>query len=227
MIEAPDPTREALKADPLPPIVPTRFRRALVRTIDAAVPPEFGGEIGQWLHEHRADLVRGGDDAGDYRFAFDLPAFEEAAPAALLAPLRRTLASVASPEALAEVAVPEFDVRHVDIGATLFHHGGHEAWHDDGTGADGELAVSRRVAFSLFLHSTPKMFSGGELEFTDGTVIEPKHGRLAVYHPVQSHRFRRVECWSAHVLHGLWIVHGWIHGEPPAGWAERLAALRG
>ncbi len=224
--DVPDPTRSAMAADPLPAIVPSRFRRALVHTVDNAVPADAAGEIGRWLHEHRDALVRVGDAEGQQTFAFAHPNIEQDAPAALLAPVRCAISSACGPEGLAAVEVPAFDVRGVQLGAALYHHGGHDSWHDDVLDSTGAVAATRRIAFAVYLHSTPKMFAGGELEFTDGTIVEPRHCRLALWHPAQSCRVRRVECWSAHVLHGLWALFGWMHGEPPEGWLERLEQLR-
>ena len=38
---------------------------------------------------------------------------------------------------------------------------------------------------------------------------------------------RRVECRSSMAIHGRWAVTGWVHGDPPEGWLERLPSLRG
>lgn len=46
------------------------------------------------------------------------------------------------------------------------------------------------------------------------------------FHPLQPHRVRPVECWSADLIHGRWAIHGWVLGAPPPGFAERYERLR-
>lgn len=218
MSDAPDPLREALKAEPLPPIVPHRLRRSLAHIVENAIPEDTAADLGRWLFEHRDQLVRYGDDEGREQFGFVLPDTDAEVPAALLAPLRAVLTALPA-ATLDAIAVPAFDLPDVTLTAALHHHGGHCEW----TRALPD--PSRRVAFCLFLHSLPKMFSGGDLEFTDGRTIEPAHRRLVVWHPAQTVRLRRVECWSAHVLHGCWMLSGWVHGPAPDGWADTLARV--
>lgn len=220
-----DETRKTLAAEPLPTLVPNRFREPLFAVEDNAMPPEFAGALSRWLFENRRRFLRGGDDAGLQRFNFELADIDQHCPD-LLAPFKRKLIA-AHVGALERLAVPAFDLRFIETHATLHHHGGHFTWHDDAPGYDGEFVPSRRVTFAYYMHTDPKMFAGGELEFLDGTAVEPKHNRLCFFHPVQQHRVRPVECWSAHMLHGRWALIGWLHGDPPAGWLERLPALRG
>lgn len=222
-----DPTRQAFAAEPSPAIVPGRFRQPLFRVVDDVLPDVHVAKLGLWLHEHRHMLTRGGDDAGELRFSYDLPKLDDMCPD-LVAPLRRVLVDAsANQSTLDALAIPAFDLRHIEFTATLYHQGSHMTWHDDVPGYDGEVVPSRRVTFAYYLHSEPKMFTGGELEFAEGTTIEPTNNRLALFHPVQQHRIRRVECWSAEAIHGRWAIMGWIHGDPPEGWLERLPTLRG
>lgn len=222
-----NPTREAFAAEPAPAVVPGRFREPLFRAIDDVLPETNVAQIGRWLHEHRGQLERGGDDAGALRFHYELPRLDDHCPD-LLAPLRKVLVdTTANQTTLDALAVPAFDLRHIEFTATLYHHGSHMTWHDDAPDCTGEVVPSRRVTFAFYMHTEPKLFDGGELEFAEGTTIEPKNNRLVLFHPVQQHRVRRVECWSAQAIHGRWAIMGWIHGDPPAGWLERLPALRG
>lgn len=217
-----DPTHATLAAEPRPALVPTRFRSPLFHVVDNAVPDDTAAKLGAWLYHERARLVRVGDDAGEHRFAFETGLDD--APAGILAPLRRQLLALAGdPAVLAKLCTPEFDVLGIDLRAALLHHGGFDSWHDD---TEDDPRLERRLAFTLFLHAEPRLFAGGEVEFQDGTTIGPKNGRLALWHPFQQHRERKVECWSAHVLSGRWAVAGWLLGAPPEGWAERVAQLR-
>jgi len=208
-----------------PPVVPGRFMTPLVHVVDDAMPAEWVSELGKWFFAHRAQFYRGGDEEGLQRFCWELPELDKLAPD-LVAPFRKRLVDAIEP-ALEPCRVPAFDLRFVEVTATLYHHGSHFTWHDDVPGYDGEVVPSRRLTFCYYLHTEPKMFKGGELEFLDGTTVEPKNNRLVLFHPVQQHQVRRVECWSSHVLHGRWALMGWIHGDPPAGWLDKLPRLRG
>jgi len=210
--------------EPAPALLPGRFRKAMVHTVDDLMPGAWMQSLGAWLAVHRERFERGGDANGARRFNWELLRFDEHA-ADLAAQLRARLVE-AYPAALAACCVPEFDLQSVEQTATLYHHGSHFDWHDDGPGYDGTFAPTRRMAFAYYLHTPAKMFTGGELEFMDGTAVEPRCNRVAFFHPLQQHRVRLVECWSADPLHGRWAVMGWLHGDPPPGWLERVPFLR-
>ncbi len=204
--------------------IPERYRKPLVHVIDGAMPDDFVDELGRWLYYHRAQFVRGGDTEGVQRFNYELCDLDRHAPE-LLTEFKRLLAERLTEGCEACGVDPQFELRYTECHATLYHHGSHFCWHDDAPGYDGEFVPSRRLTFCYYVHHEPKMFSGGELEFLDGTTVEPKNNRLVFFHPLQQHRVRAVECWSAHVLHGRWALMGWLHGDPPADYSP--AALRG
>lgn len=227
-MDSSNPTRQALEAIGKPPLIPNRFREAVYHSTDDAMPPAFAGALGQWLHSNRDRFVRGGDDRGLARYNHELINVDECAPNDLLAPFKKMLIAEASkPEVLDALCVPAFDLRFVETHATCYHHGSHFNWHDDAASATDSLVESRRITFCYYLHSEPKMFEGGGLEFLDGTVVEPKNNRLTLFHPIQQHRVNRVECWSSHFLHGRWALMGWLHGDAPEGWVDRIPKLRG
>lgn len=222
------PTRKMLKAESLPPFVPNRFREPIYHVENDLLEAEAVGKIGRWLYENRDKLARGGDEHGAQRFNFEIIDVDTVMPTELLAPFRKALiAKATDPEILAKLCVPEFDVRYLETHATLYHHGSHFVWHDDAPGYGGQLMPTRRVTFCYYMHAEPQRFSGGELEFLDGTAIAPLNNRLVLFHPIQQHRVKRVECWSAHILDGRWALMGWVHGDAPEGWAERIPKLRG
>lgn len=217
--------REAFTAEPLPALVPGRLRKPLVHVQDDAAPKELIRDIGAWLFQRR-DLARhAGDRSGEHCFAWEIVGLESLAPE-LAARVRALIVEGLTPEALEALAVPEFDLGQVEVVPVLMHHGGHFGWHDDWIGPDGQPATTRRVAFDLFLHTEPKRFTGGALDFPSGDSIEPTSGRLVFRHPLQMHRITPVECWAAEHLHGRWALTGWIHGTPPDGWVERVQRLR-
>lgn len=193
------------------PALPERYRAARFTTFENVMPAEWAGATGEWLYSQRLLFTRGGD-AGHGRFNFELTEADD-----LYAPIAQLKAAITAriSDAVAKVGTADFDLEYIECHATLYHHGSHFIWHTDHEGYNGELAVTRRLAYCYYLHSSPKMFRGGELEFLDGTMVEPANNRLVMFDPYQQHRIRRVECWSADFLHGRWALFGWIHGQPP------------
>ena len=222
-------TRAMYKSvDARAPVVPDRLREPIKHHVDDAMPAKFAADVGLWLHNNKDKFVRGGDDEGVSRFNYELTDVDNYTPVDMLTQFKQKLiATATSPEVLDALCVPEFDLRFVETHATLYHHGSHFDWHDDAPGPDGDLVPSRRISFCYYMHADPKMFSGGELEFLDGSTVEPKNNRLSLFHPMQQHRVRRVECWSSQFLHGRWALMGWLHGDAPEGWVNRLPKLRG
>lgn len=184
--------------------LPERYRAARFTTFEEVMPKKWLAEVGEWLHSQRNNFRRGGDEDGRERFSYELAAMDEIYKQT--ATLKAEVAARLD-DAVKLVGVPDFDLEFIECHATLYHHGNHYAWHNDTEGA-------RRLAYCLYMHTDPRMFSGGELEFADGTMVDANHGRLAIYDPNQQHRIRRVECWSAAFLHGRWALSGWIHGAP-------------
>jgi len=183
--------------------LPERYRSAQFATYEGIMSNEWLAAAGEWLHSQRGYFCRGGDD-GQGRFNYELLDVDDIYPP--LAELKTKVVKLLD-EAVKKVGIQDFDLGRIECHATLYHHGSHFAWHTD-TATD----KTRRLAFCLYLHADPKMFSGGELEFLDGTMVEAEHNRLVVYAPDQQHRTRRVECWSSEFLHGRWAISGWIHG---------------
>lgn len=202
----------------LPPVVPGRLREPLVHVVDNAMPGTWCRDVGGWLYLNRKQLVA--HRAGEWRSAADLVDFGDQARE-MTAPLRAMLLREL-PMALGPCGVADFDLQGVELCATLYHHRGLCDW-SDGI-AEGE--AHRRIGFELTLCTDPKMFTGGELEFLDGTVIAPENGRLVWTHPIQARAVREVECPSHAMLHGRWSVWGWLHGPVPDGWHDIVGRWR-
>lgn len=203
-------------SEPEAPAVPERFTKARYHVVEDVMGETFSKNLAQWLYHNRMHMVRGGDEQGESRFNYEFLDVDE--PCEHIAELKAALVQLI-PAALEVLRIPAFDLEQIETHATLYHHGSHFIWHDDAPGADGEFVASRRVAYAYYMRQEqPKpMFTGGELEFIDGTVIEPKNNRLCMFYPLQQHRIRQVECYSAEVLHGRWALMGWLHGAPPTG----------
>lgn len=219
------PHRKMLASDALPPIVPSRLREALVHVVDDAVAPPFAGEVGEWLYSHRDQFRRIGDASGERQFGFGLADVDQIAD---IAPLKARLSELCADGSLLEsTCTPPFDMTGMRFRAELYHHGGHQDYVDSASYSDGSIEPANRLAFALFLAAEPVMFHGGGLEFVDGRTVEGKNNRLAIWHPSQRVRVRRVECWSASFLHGSWMLRGEIQGPAPDGYAELLLRIIG
>lgn len=208
-------------------IPPARFRKAVVAEHPEFLGPEFGGALSEWLRHAAPQWSRGGDKQGRARFNWEILNLENCWPQ--VADLRAALLEHVD-EFCEQLDVPEFDVTAVETILTLYHNGSHFAWHNDSRLMDGvTLADTRRITFCYYMHKQPRMFTGGELEFMDGTAIEPTHDKLVVFHPFQQHRIRRVQCFDADALAGRFAVMGWIHGAPTDDWSalgERLCPVK-
>jgi hypothetical protein len=205
-------------------MMPERYRKARFAVVDEVMPAGFSAELGEWFGENRQLFVRGGDPQGLSRYNYEITDLDRHCD--LLAPFHAMIVEQ-FPKALEACDVPDFELRYIETHATLYHHGSHFVWHDDAPAYGGTLAPTRRVTFCFYMHTLPKMFEGGELEFLDGTRVEPMNNRLVFFHPLQQHQVRRVECWSAEQLHGRWALMGWVHGDPPPGYVEAIPEMRG
>lgn len=193
--------------------LPERYRHALYHTVDDAMPSEWIADLSDWLYHNRMGFQRGGDVKGANRFNYEFTDVDEECD--LISEFRSALLEH-MPEALKPCEVDEFAVNAIECHATLYHHKSHFCWHNDDLGQDGEPVATRRIGFAYYIHSVPKLFSGGQLEFIDGTRIEPDANRLVFFNPHQQHRVTPVECWSKDALDGRWALCGWVH-EPAKG----------
>lgn len=176
--------------------IPDRFRPAQFVTLDDFLPAGLGEKLGRHLFEHR-DRLTAVSQPDSVFYWLTSSSLDDQVPemAAEIASL--IVRAAADACAKLEVAPPE--AKPVLLWPCLFHHDNKRPWMKD---------TGENLAFSLMLHAEPKRFSGGELEFVDGTVVEPKNNRLVFVRGEQCTRVRPIECWSAHVLHGRWSLEG-------------------
>lgn len=166
------------------------------------MPGDWQQAAGLRLHELRRHLVLHGDPDGSPFVGWRLDDLDTLA-ADLVRPLRARLVGLVDEAAKACGVELRGPVSKVSAVASLMHHGGREDWHAGRAENDPP-----ELWWELTLHSDPKLFRGGELEWLDGTAIAPDAGRLVVSDPRQMQRITPVECWSAHVLHGRWSIAG-------------------
>lgn len=217
--------RATYKTEAHDAVVPDRLQRPLVQVIEGFLRGDdrsFEADLGPWLAAKRQDFAQVSDDDCMLRMSWYIGGVMEQNPE-LFRPFKK-LVLEAAPDAFDACAVAEFDLTDVTIGVSAYHHGNFYQWHRDSSGPDD----TRRLGFCFFVHTAPKMFKGGEIEFLDGSVITPEHNRLVFYNPLQPHRVAPVECWTPDIMHGRWTVHGWLHGEPPPEYAalyERVVSV--
>ena len=185
----------------------------------------------QWLHtatsefdRHRSDLEWDhGNGYGD-RACWIIRDARTTYPQLCAALIQAMYEAV--PDAVKACGVPEFQPTGIEICQTLYHHGGYFVWHDDMNDFANAFRIDRRMTFVFYLNRTPKLFTGGDLEFLDGVTVEAQNNRLLMFEPMQVHRVQPVECWTADPLDGRWTFTGWIHGDAPKEYTDRLQALR-
>lgn len=179
-------------------MIPDRLQRTKVHTVPDAVPKAWGQDMGRWLHAQRHLLAP--VSLNDQRWHYEMPVDDcELAPE-----FRRCLFEHLKP-ALDTLRIMIEPGAMVEFGATLHHHRHGGAW----TRAT-DRAPEASLAFSLFLNSLPKQYTGGELEFQDGFSIEPQMGCLVFWPAPTIHRVRVVECYAAHAIYGRWSLSGTV-----------------
>ena len=190
-----------------------RLRNAMLRRIPQAMPADFNIRLAQFIDARRQLFTIGGDggatrwnhevlDVGNH---FDLGEFHA------------MLVDAVDDDVLRELCVDPFDLGQIECHLTLYHHGAFFDWHDDWPGPDGRRVNTRRVTFNYYLLPVRgpdgAMFTGGQLEFMDGTKVVPEHGTLVLLNPDQKHRVAPVECWHGDWMHARFCLTGWLHAK--------------
>lgn len=192
---------------------PVRYQEARWYQEEHVLPMEWFHEVLPWLYEHRGLIkpatVGDQERNPEARLAWYLTHLDRHLPARLHAQVREVVLERVA-YAMEHLGLDPFDLGGESWHATLYHHGGFYRWHQDRSPDEGHRTRSRRVTFVLYMHTLPRMFTGGQLEFGDGQEVEPEVGRLVVFDPDTWHRVRRVECYSASPMHGRWTINGWL-----------------
>lgn len=214
-------TEAIYRLPPSEPIMPARFRRALMHVVPDVLPAEDAAAIGQLLFGARHTMTGVGDAEGDC-WAWRMPAATTEDVLGDRAAIIRRAVHAHLDVAGAACCVGEFDVQGVEMSAQLLHHGGRIPWQMECLDHDGALRESVRLAWELTFVASPRMFAGGVRQWSDGTLAAAQSAQLVYWHPAQPTALSTVECWSAHVLHGRWSIGGSIHGPAPAGYADAV-----
>lgn len=191
--------------------MPERYRRALFRRYESVMPDTWYTAMGDWLFHNKDRLVRGG---GHTRFNWEVLDFDRVTPE-LFAPLAAAIVERADADTLDALRVDPFDLGAVEAHLTLYHHGCWFGWHDDQHAEREADRQTRAVTFAYYLHAQPRMFDGGQLQYLDGTALEPDNNTLVLSNPYQRHRVTQVACWSREALHGRWAISGWLEAAKP------------
>jgi hypothetical protein len=189
--------------EPKTPPIPVRYDRARLRVIPNLNVDRKRVEGVAQLLEARKDeleLYRSNEEGKVGGFFWQNPSID------LLWP---------NSSAIREAVVAELETTAMALGldgsfdggftmtAKMMHHDNFHSWHIP----DSEAWLGYR----LFLHSHPKRFSGGEVEFTDGTIVEPAGGSCMLYDPRQAQRTKPVDCWSPNMVDARWTIEGMVY----------------
>ena len=192
-------------------VLPAADARAQFRLFDNALGADFSASAKQWLSDNRLLLALGGD--GDRRRNLEIPDVATRWPG--IEPLFSALPGFAIDVCFA-LGVPEFQVSWIECHAMVFEHGDRFQWHTDHYESSGlDWSETKRLAFAYYLQAEPQTFTGGELEFFDGTIVPTADDRLVILEPYQIHRVREVSCSSRDLMDGRWVLAGWIHAASP------------
>lgn len=189
------------------PPLPERFQPARLHQVENLLPTEVGGSMGQVLWQRRDEFARAGDEDGQDAWFWWWPETEDRLADQLR--ILRTAILQTIPAAQECFGLEPFEPTKIAMEARLYHHGSHRQWHVESLSQEGTEGQPLFCAY-YWLHSSPTMFTGGEVEFLAGDVIAARNNLLLFTDPTQMRRIRPVECWSSHVLHGLWSIVTWI-----------------
>ena len=179
--------------------IPSRYLPTRLHVVPDAMPAEWINRMGLWLHAHRADLRPSHHGANGDRWLWRMEgtAFDEGEH---LPALRSCVMRHLDAAAKALQVEPKGEI---GMHARMLHHG-------NGSGWSVWTSEEAAIGFEFFLYSVPKQFAGGEVEFQDGTIVEPVRGSLVFWPGAAMQRVRRVECYSALAAHGRWSIAGYV-----------------
>ena len=186
----------------------------LYRAIPNAMGKKFARDFIGWTYDNRWAFTAGGDrEHRRDQEIVGLPAcgrFGEELHQALLQRYE---------DAVEACGVEPFAATWCEMNGVGFLHGDCFGWHTDHFQSSVNLRrETKALSFIYYAHQEPRPFTGGGLEFADGTIIEPDNDLLLFMNPYQRHRVQPValkpgaDTWRG----GRWTLSGWLH-RPAAG----------
>lgn len=177
-----------------------------------------------WCVDNWGKFTLGGD--GDKRRNYELPVVLDHCP--MIPELYErigTLLTAACDACKIDRFVPHWTEGH----AMVFHDGQRFGWHSDHyKSSDLHEEETRTITFLYYMQQTPRLFTGGELEFFDGSMIDHADDMLLFIDPWQRHQVREVACKLSNPRDGRWAISGWVHRHPTGvvpdwkEWDDRL-----
>lgn len=119
--------------------------------------------------------------------------------------------------------LPPFELDGFEATVAVRGEGQAFHWHTDHISYGGPEV--RAMTFAFFVHTRPRRWSGGELEFLGGELVEPRHNRLVLFDPYRVHRVRHVH-FLPPLGHGTEARQRWERGEPE-DWAHARWSVAG
>jgi hypothetical protein len=184
---------------------PERYDRARIRLIpNLNVDRSRIVGVGQWLDARKDELVPysvGPENPESVQgYFWENPNIDLLWPNA--SAIREAVVAELETTAMALGLDGSFDGA-LTMTAKMFHHSGYHWWHVPDKTA--------WLGYRIFMHSHPKRYSGGEVEFTDGTTVEPIGGSCLFFDPKQAQRTKPVDCWTPNLQDGRWTIEGMIY----------------
>lgn len=175
-----------------------------------AMGEDYTDDIKAWVRANWHQFREGGD--GHYRNDAEVDTWAEKCPLAASLCARILNGKKAASEAC---GIPDFQVDWIEMNAVGFLHGDKFGWHTDQFQSSlMHREETRALTFLYYFREEPARFTGGELEFFDGTLIEPENDLLLWIDPYQRHQVREVNCPESrqgHPLSARWSIAGWLH----------------
>jgi uncharacterized protein len=121
------------------------------------------------------------------------------------------------PRAEDALGLPAFLAERVDVQITAYTGGGFYNRHTDNSSA---VAAGRKISYVLFVHRSPRAFTGGEFvlypygpaDLRSGRqAVSPETGRIVLFPSSLLHEIMPVRACGDLIEEGQLTVNGWIH----------------
>lgn len=190
------------------PHLPAKYDKARYKVERGIMGKDYTEALRRFLWENRGMLELGGD--GDRRRNWEIADIEHVCPD-LISPLRAEIESRME-GALKVCGVDKFDIHWTELHAICHHEGQQFQWHTDHfESSNVRRPETRTMTFTYYFRTKGDNYDGGQLEFFDGTLIDPRDDMLVWCDPYQCHRVRKVSMKSRQLMDARWAIIGWVH----------------